>query len=394
MRNHMHSANSSAAAAPTNTSGQTASGDATYDSQLSLDTNPDAFSRDAIGRRSMSEKHHAALDAKETGTYQRNKKAREQRELQQQQQQQQRDSDRRVAHFRKGTGSGGGNANLSGNGLSLGSMESLTSNSRAAAVLAATASTTAAEAAASLANEALDRVGELGPSLGLKKSSSLESLQTMVQEIQMADEPHRGPNALRTPRGRGREESLRAAVENPLSIARTEPRKHWLAEDGPSDTEGGFINRHGPFQGSLNEGKLKSATATALSSHQSSAAARAKKPGFMKGISHMFRFGKHRKDGIAPSETYSDLGPAAQHQTQQQPQAQPIYQTRSAAMAVPIGAANQQQQSDRRPVGGPPNYQPPPPVGGSALHPHDPTFSQRYAQSVYVNHGDLQQQIG
>lgn len=62
--------------------------------------------------------------------------------------------------------------------------------------------------------EALDNVGELGPSLGLKKSSSLESLQTMVQEIQMSDEP-RGPNALRTPRGRGREESLRAAVERP-----------------------------------------------------------------------------------------------------------------------------------------------------------------------------------
>jgi len=60
----------------------------------------------------------------------------------------------------------------------------------------------------------MDLVGELGPSLGLKKSSSLESLQTMVQEIQMSDEP-RGPNALRTPRGRGRDESLRAAVERP-----------------------------------------------------------------------------------------------------------------------------------------------------------------------------------
>lgn len=56
--------------------------DATYSSQLSLETNPpvDAFSRDAVGRRSISEKHHAALDAKETGTYQRNKKLREERE--------------------------------------------------------------------------------------------------------------------------------------------------------------------------------------------------------------------------------------------------------------------------------------------------------------------------
>lgn len=144
-------------------------GDVTYDSQLSLETNPpvDAFTRDAIGRRSMSEKHHAALDAKETGTYQRNKKLREQRER-----------DRKIQ-------------GKLGVATSMGSMESISSN----------------------ANEKRDQVGELGPSLGLKKSSSLESLQTMVQEIQMSDEPR--TSSLRTPRGRGREESLRAAVERP-----------------------------------------------------------------------------------------------------------------------------------------------------------------------------------
>lgn len=62
--------------------------------------------------------------------------------------------------------------------------------------------------------EAQDQVGDLGPSLGLKKSSSLESLQTMVQEIQMSEEPRGGPTTLRAPRGRGREESLRAAVSS------------------------------------------------------------------------------------------------------------------------------------------------------------------------------------
>lgn len=150
-------------------------GDVTYDSQLSLETNPpgDAFSRDAFGRRSMSEKHHAALDAKETGTYQRNKKLREQRE-----------------RDRKGQGK-------LGVASSMGSMESISSN----------------------ANEKRDQVGELGPSLGLKKSSSLESLQTMVQEIQMSDEPR--TSSLRTPRGRGREESLRAAVERPAENSKT-----------------------------------------------------------------------------------------------------------------------------------------------------------------------------
>ncbi|XP_003424718.1 partitioning defective 3 homolog [Nasonia vitripennis] len=59
------------------------SGDPAYDSQLSLEefTSPtNKFSRDALGRQSMSEKRHAALDAKNTDTYKRNKKIREGRD--------------------------------------------------------------------------------------------------------------------------------------------------------------------------------------------------------------------------------------------------------------------------------------------------------------------------
>ncbi|XP_066589181.1 partitioning defective 3 homolog isoform X2 [Prorops nasuta] len=58
------------------------SGDPTYDSQLSLEefNSSNKFSRDALGRQSMSEKRHAALDAKNTDTYKRNKKLREGRE--------------------------------------------------------------------------------------------------------------------------------------------------------------------------------------------------------------------------------------------------------------------------------------------------------------------------
>lgn len=158
----------------------TSAGDITYASQLSLENPVDAFSRDAIGRRSMSEKHHAALDAKETGTYQRNKKIREERER---------------------------NRNVSKTSSQLhSSIESLTNMNRIGSMKTRQTS--------DLKSEAMDKVGDLGPSLGMKKSSSLESLQTMVQEIQMSDEP-RGPGALRAPRGRGREEVLRAAVERP-----------------------------------------------------------------------------------------------------------------------------------------------------------------------------------
>lgn len=47
--------------------------------RLSLDNANSGFSRDAFGRQSMSEKRHATLDAKNTDTYQRNKKLREER---------------------------------------------------------------------------------------------------------------------------------------------------------------------------------------------------------------------------------------------------------------------------------------------------------------------------
>ncbi|XP_046611254.1 partitioning defective 3 homolog [Neodiprion virginianus] len=58
--------------------------DPSYDSQLSLEeigSSGNKFSRDALGRQSMSEKRHAALDAKNTDTYKRNKKLREGREV-------------------------------------------------------------------------------------------------------------------------------------------------------------------------------------------------------------------------------------------------------------------------------------------------------------------------
>ena len=181
--------------------------DATYASQLSLETNPppsDAFSRDAIGRRSMSEKHHAAMDARETGTYQRNKKLREKR-------------DRDSKLLMSGSGTSGAGGSLESIDLHhMARMNSLKQQQQHHHQQhhGEGKTTTAALAAHLLRAEAQDQLGDLGPSLGMKKSSSLESLQTMVQEIQMADEP-RGPNALRTPRGRGREEILRAVVEQP-----------------------------------------------------------------------------------------------------------------------------------------------------------------------------------
>jgi len=60
---------------------------------------------------------------------------------------------------------------------------------------------------------------QLGPALGMKKSSSLESLQTMVQGVQMTDCKTKQSN-VRVVRGRGCDDSFRAAVDKngPLSL--------------------------------------------------------------------------------------------------------------------------------------------------------------------------------
>lgn len=154
-----------------------------------------------------------------------------------------------------------------------------------------------------------------------------------------------------------------------------EPRKHWLLEDNVNvnDGDGGFINRHGPFQSSLNEGKHK----------------RAKKPGIFRGIGHMFRFGKHRKDGIMPTECAGDIvGPQVAQSTISATQKDTSSQKNSALHAL----------SESRQRNGPPNYQPPPPVAlgvpvaasSSGIH-HSDLFNHRY--SHYVNYEELQQQI-
>lgn len=122
-----------------------------------------AFTRDAVGRRSMSEKRHAAMDAKNTDTYHKIKMMKQ------------------INHL------------------------------------------------------------QVGPSLGMRKSSSLESLQTAIQENQR--NPHKEPTYT--------------------------PLKHWLTDDQGPD---GMV-RGSPQQSSL--------------SH--------KKPSIFKSFQSMFRIGKPHK---------------------------------------------------------------------------------------------------
>ncbi|XP_052737649.1 partitioning defective 3 homolog [Bicyclus anynana] len=141
-----------------------------------------AFSRDAVGRRSMSEKRHAALDAKATGTYRKIKET-----------------------------------------------------------------------------KAINAM-QVGPALGMRKSSSLESLQTAIQETQ------------------------RKPIRNEPIYARAHPPlKHWLTDDNAAPD---VIVRGSPQQSSL--------------SH--------KKPSLLKSLSTMFRIGKPSNKKTEP-EAYGRAQP-------------------------------------------------------------------------------------
>ncbi|XP_022112656.2 partitioning defective 3 homolog isoform X3 [Pieris rapae] len=153
--------------------------------------NTNGFSRDAIGRRSMSEKRHAALDAKTTGTYKKIK-----------------------------------------------------------------------EIKASAA--------PVGPSLGMRKSSSLESLQTAIQETKR--NPRHEPIYARAhPPTYQHMEHFAMLPNRDCSLSRNKnlTLKHWLTDDNNAPE----IIRGSPQQSSL--------------SH--------KKPSLLKSISTMFRIGKPQK---------------------------------------------------------------------------------------------------
>ncbi|XP_045604330.1 partitioning defective 3 homolog isoform X4 [Procambarus clarkii] len=125
---------------------------------------------------------------------------------------------------------------------------------------------------------------DFGPGLGMKKSSSLESLQTMVQEMALEEEGHRMGSG-RVPRGRGCNESFRAAVDRsydvPLNGLRN--KMETLAEE-ESESSGSGFGRGNSRQSSVNS--------AAEDKHKKIGK---KKPGIFKGLGSMFRFGKHRK---------------------------------------------------------------------------------------------------
>ncbi|XP_072268744.1 partitioning defective 3 homolog isoform X3 [Pyxicephalus adspersus] len=151
---------------------------------------------------------------------------------------------------------------------------------------------------------------DVGPSLGLKKSSSLESLQTAVAEVTLnGDIPFHRPRP-RIIRGRGCNESFRAAIdksydkppvddddegmetleEDTEESSRSGRESVSTASDQPSHSLERQVN------GSGQDKNKKEKSGKEKKKDKDKDKNKAKKGGMLKGLGDMFRFGKHRKD--------------------------------------------------------------------------------------------------
>ncbi|XP_041927499.1 partitioning defective 3 homolog isoform X3 [Alosa sapidissima] len=166
---------------------------------------------------------------------------------------------------------------------------------------------------------------EVGPALGLQKSSSLESLQTAVATVTLnGDHPFHRPRP-RIIRGRGCNESFRAAIDKsydnsgPLTNEEEDEGMETLDEDTEESSRSGrdsvsTVADHTPL--SIVEGMLTNGSQSKSEKKREKGGKEKKKPekekerekekskakkgSVLKGLGDMFRFGKHRKD--EPSE--------------------------------------------------------------------------------------------
>ncbi|XP_077866992.1 partitioning defective 3 homolog [Saccoglossus kowalevskii] len=153
---------------------------------------------------------------------------------------------------------------------------------------------------------------DIGPSLGMKKSSSLESLQTMVAEV-TKDETNLYPRPRqKVVRGRGCNESFRAAVDRSYDddvddeFDDEEMQTLDAVEEG---SEAESRSRSGSTRSSIDSLTHVTDPITgnqlALPKNKQSHRQK-KKSGLFKGLGHMFKFGQKRR-GMGEGGRQSDL---------------------------------------------------------------------------------------
>uniref|UniRef100_A0A668AW94 Par-3 family cell polarity regulator n=1 Tax=Myripristis murdjan TaxID=586833 RepID=A0A668AW94_9TELE len=158
---------------------------------------------------------------------------------------------------------------------------------------------------------------EVGPSLGLKKSSSLESLQTAVAEATLNGDVIVHRTRPRIARGRGCNESFRAAIDKSYEksgVISTEEDNSMdtLDEDTEGSSRSGrdsmstsadLIMGAGPNSNPSKDDRWKERGKDGGKEKKKPERDKEKdkdkskaKKGVLKGLGEMFRFGKHRKD--------------------------------------------------------------------------------------------------
>uniref|UniRef100_A0A8C7NCB3 Par-3 family cell polarity regulator n=1 Tax=Oncorhynchus kisutch TaxID=8019 RepID=A0A8C7NCB3_ONCKI len=161
-----------------------------------------------------------------------------------------------------------------------------------------------------------EQAGDVGPFLGLKKSSSLESLQTAVAEVTLnGDMPFHRPRP-RIVRGRGCNESFRAAIDKsydrPAATEDDDEDMETLEEDTEGSSRSGrdsvstvadltpLPNTERPLVNGNHtdeDEKDKGGNDKKKQKDKEKDSKNKAKKGMLKGLGDMFRFGKHRKDG-------------------------------------------------------------------------------------------------
>ncbi|XP_075068154.1 partitioning defective 3 homolog isoform X2 [Mixophyes fleayi] len=151
---------------------------------------------------------------------------------------------------------------------------------------------------------------DVGPSLGLKKSSSLESLQTAVAEVTLnGDIPFHRPRP-RIIRGRGCNESFRAAIDKSYDkppVDDDDEGMETLEEDTEESSRSGresvstasdqpSLERQVNGSSQDKSDRKKDKSGKEKKKDRDKDKTKAKKGGVLKGLGDMFRFGKHRKD--------------------------------------------------------------------------------------------------
>lgn len=174
---------------------------------------------------------------------------------------------------------------------------------------------------------------EVGPALGLQKSSSLESLQTAIATVTLnGDHPFHRPRP-RIIRGRGCNESFRAAIDKsyesggPLGNQEEDEGMETLDEDTEESSRSGrdsvsTVADHTPLaivEGTLTNGNhWRSERKREKGEKEKKKAEKDKerekekgkaKRGVLKGLGDMFRFGKHRKDEVCEKRGFTKWRP-------------------------------------------------------------------------------------